>query len=63
MQDSLTMLHVLLEIQRKAPIRFEIAAATVDPQTPEYNPVCMYVCMYVCIYIYMYVYVCMYADS
>ncbi|CEM01505.1 unnamed protein product [Vitrella brassicaformis CCMP3155] len=37
-KDSLTMLHILMECQRRAPIRFEIAAATVDPQTPEYNP-------------------------
>lgn len=37
-KDSLTVLHVLLALQKSAPIKFHIAAATVDPQTPEYNP-------------------------
>lgn len=37
-KDSLTMLHALLEKQRRAKIKFEIAAATVNPETPEYNP-------------------------
>jgi tRNA 2-thiocytidine biosynthesis protein TtcA len=37
-KDSLTMLHVLLELQRRSPVTFELAAATVDPQTPEYDP-------------------------
>jgi hypothetical protein len=37
-KDSLTMLHVLLELKRRSPVPFEIAAATVDPQTPEYDP-------------------------
>eukprot|EP01054_Gregarina_sp_Poly1_P000661 Gregarina_sp_Poly_1__660@NODE_1158_length_4907_cov_145_518182_g794_i0_p1_GENE_NODE_1158_length_4907_cov_145_518182_g794_i0NODE_1158_length_4907_cov_145_518182_g794_i0_p1_ORF_typecomplete_len1446_score239_23Aminotran_5/PF00266_19/8_9e45ATP_bind_3/PF01171_20/5_6e02ATP_bind_3/PF01171_20/4_7e39PAPS_reduct/PF01507_19/0_00027zfC2H2_jaz/PF12171_8/0_00014zfC2H2_jaz/PF12171_8/1_1e04QueC/PF06508_13/0_0045zfmet/PF12874_7/0_015zfmet/PF12874_7/2_4e03zfC2H2_2/PF12756_7/0_03zfC2H2_2/PF12756_7/2_5e03SelA/PF0384 len=37
-KDSLTMLHVLLDLQHRAPVQFSIAAATVDPQTPEYNP-------------------------
>lgn len=37
-KDSLTVLHVLLALQKSAPIRFEIAAATVDPETPEFNP-------------------------
>lgn len=37
-KDSLTMLHVLLELQRRSPVKFEIAAATVDPMTPEYDP-------------------------
>ena len=37
-KDSLSMLHVLLALQRKAPIRFAVAACTVDPQTPEYDP-------------------------
>ena len=37
-KDSLTMLHVLLELQRRSPLKFDIAAATVDPQTPEYDP-------------------------
>merc|ERR1719506_3692712 len=37
-KDSLTMLHILLDMQRRAQIKFDIAAATVNPQTPEYNP-------------------------
>ena len=37
-KDSLTLLHLLLECQRKCPFKFEIACATVDPQTPEYQP-------------------------
>jgi len=37
-KDSLAVLHVLLALRRSAPIRFDVAAATVDPQTPEYNP-------------------------
>lgn len=37
-KDSLAVLHILLALRRSAPIRFEIAAATVDPQTPEFNP-------------------------
>ena len=37
-KDSLTMLHVLRHIQRVSRKKFQIAAATVDPQTPEYNP-------------------------
>jgi len=37
-KDSLTVLHILLALRRSAPINFEIAAATVDPETPEFNP-------------------------
>ena len=37
-KDSLTLLHILRLLQAKAPIRFELGAVTVDPQTPEYNP-------------------------
>jgi tRNA 2-thiocytidine biosynthesis protein TtcA len=37
-KDSLSLLHVLLELKKKAPIRFDLAAATIDPQTPEYDP-------------------------
>lgn len=37
-KDSLSLLYVLLDLQRRAPIRFELAAATVDPQSPEYDP-------------------------
>jgi len=37
-KDSLTLLNILLDKKRKAPINFEIAACTVDPQAPEYDP-------------------------
>ncbi|CAJ1331067.1 unnamed protein product [Effrenium voratum] len=37
-KDSLTMLHVLLELQRRSPVKFSIAAATVNPETPEFKP-------------------------
>ena len=37
-KDSLCLLHALHEIQRRAPINFEIACATVDPGTVAFNP-------------------------
>ncbi|GAO35248.1 potassium-transporting ATPase subunit C [Sulfuricella sp. T08] len=37
-KDSLSLLHVLIALQKKAPIRFELAAATVDPQAPDFDP-------------------------
>lgn len=37
-KDSLTLLHCLLEMKKRAPIKFTVAAATVDPQTVEYDP-------------------------
>lgn len=37
-KDSLSLLHVLIDLQRKAPVRFELGAATVDPQSPEFDP-------------------------
>ncbi|CAE7243491.1 ttcA [Symbiodinium natans] len=37
-KDSLTMLHVLLELQRRSPVKFSVAAATVNPETPEFSP-------------------------
>jgi tRNA(Ile)-lysidine synthase TilS/MesJ len=37
-KDSLCLLHVLLALQKRAPVRFEIACATVDPQTESYDP-------------------------
>ena len=37
-KDSLCLLHHLLSLKHRAPIKFELAAATVDPQTPEYDP-------------------------
>ena len=37
-KDSLSLLHILLHVQRVAPIRFHLACATVDPMTPSFDP-------------------------
>lgn len=37
-KDSLTLLHVLFELKRKSPVKFEFGACTVDPQTDSYDP-------------------------
>jgi tRNA 2-thiocytidine biosynthesis protein TtcA len=37
-KDSLSLLHILLHLKFKSPVKFELAAATVDPQSPEYHP-------------------------
>ncbi|MEW5787719.1 MAG: ATP-binding protein [Pseudomonadota bacterium] len=37
-KDSLSLLHVLLHLQKRAPVKFHLAACTVDPQSPEYDP-------------------------
>jgi len=37
-KDSLTLLFALLDLQRRAPVKFEVAAATVDPMTPSFDP-------------------------
>lgn len=37
-KDSLSLLHILLEFQRKLPIRFEIEVCTIDPMTPSFDP-------------------------
>jgi len=37
-KDSLTMLHVLLHLKRNAPIQFDVAAITVDPEVEGYDP-------------------------
>jgi len=37
-KDSLSLLHILLHLQRHAPIRFELAAMTVDPQFDGFDP-------------------------
>ena len=37
-KDSLSLLHVLLHLRSKAPVPFELAACTVDPQSPDYDP-------------------------
>ena len=37
-KDSLSLLHTLHHLQQKAPIKFELACCTVDPQSPDYDP-------------------------
>lgn len=37
-KDSLSLLHVLLHLQKKAPVKFELAACTVDPQSDQFDP-------------------------
>ena len=37
-KDSLSLLQILLDLRRRAPVRFEIAACTVDPQSEDFNP-------------------------
>lgn len=37
-KDSLALLHLLRHFQTHAPIKFELACCTVDPQSPEYDP-------------------------
>lgn len=37
-KDSLALLHTLHHLQQKAPVKFELFACTVDPQTDDYSP-------------------------
>jgi tRNA 2-thiocytidine biosynthesis protein TtcA len=37
-KDSLTLLHILRHLQRYAPVKFELAALTVDPQVEGFDP-------------------------
>ena len=37
-KDSLSLLHLLLHFQRHAPIKFELATMTVDPQSDDFDP-------------------------
>ena len=37
-KDSLTLINILIELRKKSPVKFDIGAVTVDPQTPEYDP-------------------------
>eukprot|EP00520_Triparma_pacifica_P000461 CAMPEP_0118672442 /NCGR_PEP_ID=MMETSP0785-20121206/22541_1 /TAXON_ID=91992 /ORGANISM="Bolidomonas pacifica, Strain CCMP 1866" /LENGTH=1068 /DNA_ID=CAMNT_0006567401 /DNA_START=18 /DNA_END=3221 /DNA_ORIENTATION=- len=37
-KDSLTLLHALLAVQKKAPIKFEVACCTIDPGTDSFDP-------------------------
>ena len=38
-KDSLSLLAILLHLQRYAPVRFEVGAVTVDPEIEEHPPV------------------------
>src|SRR3546814_6703501 len=40
-KDSLTLLHILLHLQKKSPVKFHLAVATVDPETPSFDPSAM----------------------
>ena len=37
-KDSLSLLHILLDLQKRAPVKFSLAACTVDPQSPDFDP-------------------------
>lgn len=37
-KDSLALLHILLHLQRTAPVRFEVGAITIDPQISGFDP-------------------------
>jgi tRNA 2-thiocytidine biosynthesis protein TtcA len=37
-KDSLSLLHILCHLQRYAPVHFEVAAMTVDPQVEGFDP-------------------------
>ncbi len=37
-KDSLTLLHLLLHFQRHAPIKFNLSAVTIDPQSDSFSP-------------------------
>lgn len=37
-KDSQSLLHILLHLQRHAPVRFELGVVTVDPQVEGFNP-------------------------
>jgi len=37
-KDSLSLLHILLHLQRHAPIRFEVGVLTVDPMSESFDP-------------------------
>ena len=37
-KDSLTLLNALRDRQRRSKVKFEVAACTVDPMAPEYDP-------------------------
>lgn len=37
-KDSLSLLHILLDLQQRAPVRFSLGVCSVDPQSPGFDP-------------------------
>ena len=37
-KDSLSMLHILLALQKRSPVKFSISCCTIDPQTDSFDP-------------------------
>jgi len=37
-KDSLCLLHILLDLKKRAPVKFELAACTIDPMTEAFDP-------------------------
>ena len=37
-KDSLSLLHILLDLQQRAPVRFALGVCTVDPQSSGFDP-------------------------
>ena len=37
-KDSLSLLHVLIALQRRSPVKFDIAACTMNPNFPGFDP-------------------------
>jgi tRNA(Ile)-lysidine synthase TilS/MesJ len=37
-KDSMGLLHALLHLQKRSPVKFKLACATVDPETAAYDP-------------------------
>lgn len=37
-KDSLSLLHILAHLKRYAPVRFDLAAVTIDPEIPGFDP-------------------------
>jgi len=40
-KDSLSLLHILMHFQRRSPVKFALAACTIDPQSDGYDPVAL----------------------